>query len=281
MPDDLLIRDGPVAVPLNYQVPQSGELVPLMVRATVDGTAAASAFYAAVQIIAPSGRVMGTAISDSIAAGASADVTWFPRVGGTTVSGTSTLPINPALSGNVILPLSILLGTRAVQPAGASFVGNGHNHLGMRVTMTRTGTLHDLAIYVTTAAGSAEVAIIDTTTPTRNIVYKSGLVAVPTSHAWQVVADPALPVTVGDQYDFVYGNGSACSVMWMGGLVNTALEAASGQLPAGFMPVTGGAPPKITWADAVSPLPYAAQTTVAEANLTPQQNCPLIWARIA
>jgi hypothetical protein len=76
--DQVLTRDGPVAVPLDYTVPQSGELLPLMVRATLDGTSAASPFYACVQVIAPSGRVMGTAISESIAAGASADVTWFP-----------------------------------------------------------------------------------------------------------------------------------------------------------------------------------------------------------
>jgi hypothetical protein len=76
--DQVLTRDGPVAVPMDYVVPQGGELLPLMVTATVDGTSAASPFYACVQAIAPSGRVMGTAISESIAAGASASVTWFP-----------------------------------------------------------------------------------------------------------------------------------------------------------------------------------------------------------
>src|SRR5690348_2858074 len=61
-----------------------------MVRATVDGTSAAAAFYAVVQIIAPSGRIMGSAITSSIAAGASADCTWFPRVGG---GGTTVTPL--------------------------------------------------------------------------------------------------------------------------------------------------------------------------------------------
>jgi len=64
-----------------------------MVRATMDGTSAAGAFYAAVQIIAPSGRVMGTAISSSIAAGASADVSWFPRVAGQVAASSGGLPI--------------------------------------------------------------------------------------------------------------------------------------------------------------------------------------------
>lgn len=75
--DLVLTRDGPVAVPLSYVVPQQGELLPLTVRATLDGTSAATAFYASVQVIAPSGRIMGNYISTAIAAGASADVTWF------------------------------------------------------------------------------------------------------------------------------------------------------------------------------------------------------------
>lgn len=86
MADQVLTRDGPAAVPMDYQVPQGGELIPLVVNATLDGSAVGTPFYGAVQIIAPSGRVMGTAITSSIAAGASASPTWFPRVGGGVVS---------------------------------------------------------------------------------------------------------------------------------------------------------------------------------------------------
>lgn len=80
--DAVLTRDGPVGVPLDYVVPQSGELLPLTVRATIDGSGAAVSFYATVQVLAPSGRIMGSYISSAIAAGGSADVTWFPHVGG-------------------------------------------------------------------------------------------------------------------------------------------------------------------------------------------------------
>jgi hypothetical protein len=90
--DQVLTRDGPVSVPMDYQVPQGGELLPLTVNATMDGTSAAAPFYAAVQIIAPSGRVMATAISTSIAAGASASVTWFPWVASQQAGG-GALPI--------------------------------------------------------------------------------------------------------------------------------------------------------------------------------------------
>lgn len=66
---------------MDYTVPNGGELLPLTVRATVDGTSAASDYFATVQVVAPSGRVMGSFITSSIAAGASADVTWFPGLG--------------------------------------------------------------------------------------------------------------------------------------------------------------------------------------------------------
>ena len=80
MPGDipLYIADGPV--PRDYVVPNSGELLPLQVEGTIDGTAAASSFYAVLQVLDPNGRSMGKYISSAIAAGASADVTWFPRV---------------------------------------------------------------------------------------------------------------------------------------------------------------------------------------------------------
>lgn len=119
MPDQVLTRDGPVSVPMDYQVPQGGELLPLTVNATMDGTSAASAFYAAVQVIAPSGRVMGSAISTSIAAGASASVTWFPRVGSQAASGGGALPI---LDFVAFTPAGNQLEITSIDPAAPTTV---------------------------------------------------------------------------------------------------------------------------------------------------------------
>lgn len=104
MPDAVLTRDGPVSVPQDYKVPQSGELLPLTVRATIDGTSAASSFYATVQVLSPSGRIMGSYISDSIAAGASRDVTWFPGLGG---NGTNTIFSSGLMAARVNITGSI------------------------------------------------------------------------------------------------------------------------------------------------------------------------------
>jgi hypothetical protein len=279
--DAIIARDGPVAAPLDYVVPAASAIVPLVVTASFNGAAAASAYVPEVQVIDPSGRVVVRCpLANSIAAGGSADVSWFPRVG-SQVGGSSTLPINPALSGNVIVPTSIVIGTRSVQPAPAAF-GSGVSHTGFRTIITRAGVLHDLAIYVGTAAGSVEIGILSTDTPTRKILYKTGYVAVPTSHAWQIVGDPALPVQVGEMYDISIAlSSSSCLVFWIGGLVNSgSTDAQSGILPANFVPAPLGAPPKLTWTDVVSPRPYGATTTVDEASLTGQVGVPLVIGRI-
>lgn len=85
---------------MDYKVPQGGELLPLTVRASIDGSGAAVPFYAVVQVISPSGRVMGSYITTSIAAGASADVTWFP---GVRLSGGTSTPNLNVYHGGVLI----------------------------------------------------------------------------------------------------------------------------------------------------------------------------------
>lgn len=79
------------AVPRDYVIPGAQELLPKTVRASMDGTAAVSAWYPCFQVLDPGGNVMSEAVSSSsIAAGASADVTWFPglarNISGSTVA---------------------------------------------------------------------------------------------------------------------------------------------------------------------------------------------------
>ena len=132
MPDNVLTRDGPVSVPLDYTVPQSGELIPLMVRATLDGTSAASGFYAVVEIIAPSGRVMGIARSSAIAAGGSADVTWFPGGDVDTAGNTDTFVAE-----------TFFLDTRATSVSSSQVLASGTSYL---VTAQGTWSAWGLAL---------------------------------------------------------------------------------------------------------------------------------------
>jgi hypothetical protein len=69
---------GTSAVPLDYAVSGPQILDLIAVKGVFDGSSAASAFVAVVQIISPAGEVMATSTSPSIAAGSSATVTFAP-----------------------------------------------------------------------------------------------------------------------------------------------------------------------------------------------------------
>ena len=121
MPADAVItRAGPVAIPLDYQLPTGTEIVPLVVTATLDGSAAAGPFLAVCEVIAPSGVVTARCCRQlEIAAGASVGVSWFPGVaeadqqassGGVTSvaspSGTLTVTGGSGPTVDVDLPLT-------------------------------------------------------------------------------------------------------------------------------------------------------------------------------
>ena len=75
-----ILRDAVKAVPIIYTVP-GGQVLGLMgLRATFDGAGAAGAFLPSVQILSAAGAVMVHAEGTSVAAGASADASFFPGV---------------------------------------------------------------------------------------------------------------------------------------------------------------------------------------------------------
>jgi hypothetical protein len=70
------------AAPLNYQVPGAQEILLKVASATFDGSGAGGKWQPAIQLIGPSGQVLRTfALATVLAAGASADVTFFPLGG--------------------------------------------------------------------------------------------------------------------------------------------------------------------------------------------------------
>ena len=107
---------------MNYTVPNGGELAPFNVEATIDGTGAGSAFYAVLQVLDPNGRSMGKYITSSIAAGASADVTWFPR-------SLVPAPTSSGGSGPAILFDQTLSGTAASIATAVGGIPQTHTDL--------------------------------------------------------------------------------------------------------------------------------------------------------
>lgn len=84
MPDVSIVNQSVTAVPDQYTVPGAQAIGVKAVRASIDGSGAASTFLPALQLLDPAGHVMWTAVdtSKTVAAGGSADVSWFPGLGG-------------------------------------------------------------------------------------------------------------------------------------------------------------------------------------------------------
>lgn len=84
---------GTVATPADWQLPGSLELLLKQVYAEFDGTGAAAAFLPAVVLKDDKGDTMGVyPCGSQVAAGGSADVTWFPGVKPTAATPTLSVP---------------------------------------------------------------------------------------------------------------------------------------------------------------------------------------------
>lgn len=114
MADVQILAQGTAAAPLRYTVPGAVEIVLKSAAATFDGTGAASAWLPAVRITSPAGVVQTRAITDStVAAGASADVSFFP-------GAKSAATAAPASSGG--LPNAVMIKTNTQTVAGNTTV---------------------------------------------------------------------------------------------------------------------------------------------------------------
>lgn len=111
MADAAYVDEAVKSAPKDYTLASSQELLVKAVRAVIDGTGATGDYLPAVQLIAPSGAVMFTAVpSEPVAAGASADVSWFPGGG---VEGASAPDVD---IGRVASPLGTLQVTAPTGP---------------------------------------------------------------------------------------------------------------------------------------------------------------------
>jgi len=92
-PDVVLQAPDVVGVPMTYQVPAAQEIIPLAITAAIDGSGAGGQYLPTVEIVAPSGAVMARCPTTTIvAAGASANVSWFPLSRSPTSAATGLTP---------------------------------------------------------------------------------------------------------------------------------------------------------------------------------------------
>lgn len=129
MPDISILQPAVAAVPTGFTIAGAQEIVLKGVTASFDGTGAAGAFVPAVQVVNPAGVIVGTyTLGQTLAAGALADVSWFPGVssGGSGVStGFLQVPVvlnTPDQSGNGFAASSLQAGFVNVNAVKPGFV---------------------------------------------------------------------------------------------------------------------------------------------------------------
>jgi hypothetical protein len=89
--DQQVLVAGTASSPASYLVPGNGQIRPKTIFASYDGTSAAGAFLPALKIVSDAGETVGIFPTDaSVAAGASADVSWFPRLAAAASAATDT-----------------------------------------------------------------------------------------------------------------------------------------------------------------------------------------------
>ena len=88
--DQQILVTGQASAPATWRVPGNGQVTPRTVFAHYNGSAAAVPFQAALKVVSDGGKTVGIyPVSATIAAGGSADISWFPGVGASGVGGTA------------------------------------------------------------------------------------------------------------------------------------------------------------------------------------------------
>lgn len=177
MADVALVNSSNIAAPKDYTLTGQQQILLKAVRATIDGSAAGSAFVPTLQLLAPDGTVMWeSATAASVAAGGSADVSWFPGLGG----GTSASELD-------------VVGAR-IEMHGSQTVNNA----------TNTDLTYDTVAFDT--AGMVNLA-----TDARKLnVVTGGLYLVCCERAWQV--NPTNRRLVGLTQNSLYASGGTLIV---------------------------------------------------------------------
>ena len=118
--DQQVLVTGQANAPATFRIPGNGQIRPKAVFATFDGTGASAAFLPALKVISDGGETVGVyPTSSSVAAGASADVSWFPRLAAAATA--STGGVTPVVAYGILAPSTV----PNVAAGGTAFVSFG------------------------------------------------------------------------------------------------------------------------------------------------------------
>lgn len=168
MADIALLAPGTDAAPESYEIPGAQEIILKAVTATYDGTNASGDFIPTLQIIAPNGSILASCpTSTPVAAGASADVSWFPRSGVASGGGGSGITEIESTDGSVTIaspfgPTSDLMVNFPPPPV-----------FGATIEVV-TGGLTALAGSVNFVTFTGGGSLLDLTTPNNPLIIAAG-----------------------------------------------------------------------------------------------------------
>lgn len=92
MPDVTIKAVATEDAPADYAVPPAQEIIIKLASASFDGTEAAGSYVPTLELVSPDRDVIGSfPVGNALAAGASADISWFPR-GGIGGAGSALVP---------------------------------------------------------------------------------------------------------------------------------------------------------------------------------------------
>jgi hypothetical protein len=180
VPDDQILAAGSASVPEAYTVPPLQEILVKFVSCTLDGTGASGDFLPMLSIIPPGGIGAGECpMLTTVAAGESAEVTWFP-------GGLTSTP--PSLN----IPQIVYLGNWNA-PAGTGDAEPGDGEL----TYTEVDNFYP------------DVFNIDTGTPTENAPQILQVGYYWWDAVWNAFTDSSKTVVspVADQLTITFGAG--------------------------------------------------------------------------
>ena len=206
-------------------------------------------------------------------------VHWFGEAapqgaeGPTGPEGSSSTDTYLGLIRPVYLSSSILPSEEAINATALKAYFN-------RIVIPKTGVLHDVTISNGSVVnGNHNVALFDTGQATAGKytkLWESGSVAAAGEKKWQSRRRPRSSAVVkGEQLLLAVMNSGTTHKF---GIAKAAISGAVAELPASFIPTTGGAKPKVLGQHLFTELAFA---TITEANLEPGGIAVLTIARVA
>jgi hypothetical protein len=145
--DQQVLVTGIASAPATFTIPGNGQIQPKAVYAHYDGSGAGSAFLPALKVTSDGGELVGIyPVAQTVAAGGSAEVSWFPRVSGAPLEVTSVEVTDGTTTVTSVTEIDFTSGAK-VSSGGAGVAD-------VAIPTTPSGSIGGYAVYGDGSDGS-------------------------------------------------------------------------------------------------------------------------------